>query len=372
MDNPLDELAAMNEQAAGATHGLPLVTYAQARLQIDAPYLIKGWFLAGELSATTGAPGCGKTFMALDIDSHIAAGVDWFGHRVRQTAVVYLAAEGGTAIFNRIGAIKQRLGYDDSLPLAIIPAGIDLVSGEAGAAALVTAIQRAEATFSRPVGKVTVDTVSRVLCGADENSSEAMGGLVRAVDAIRAATNAHLTLVHHTPKDGTRGKGGRGHSSLWGALDAEIGVDRDPVTKIATATVLKQRNAEEGATVSFDLDIVQLGTDQDGDAVSSCVIRAATAPKPAADAKMSAACSLAMSALRLAISEGGQPVPTSRYTPDNAVGVPVDLWRKFAYERSISGDGTTQDAKRKAFDRAAKQLHARNLVGIWNDWVWIP
>jgi putative DNA primase/helicase len=351
-------------------NGLPMVTYAAAKPQIDAPYLVKGWLLAGELSALTGAPGCGKTFLALDVDAHIAAGLDWFGYRVRQTGVVYLAAEGGSAIFNRIAAIKQRFGYDDSLPLAIIPAGVDLVSGQAGPAALVAAVKRAEAAFGRPVGKVTVDTVSRVLCGADENSSEAMGGLIRAADAIRAATGAHLTLIHHLPKDGTRGKGGRGHSSLWGAIDTEIGVERDLVTRIATATVLKQRNAEEGASVSFDLDIVQLGTDADGDAVSSCIIRPAEAPKQSADVKMSASCSLALSALRLALSEGGQPVPASRYVPANTIGVPVDLWRKYAYERSISGG--EQSAKRKAFQRASEQLQSRGVVGAWDGWVWIP
>src|SRR5262249_21732263 len=115
----------------GNAEGLPIVTFAGAKPVIDAPYLIKGWILAGELSTVTGAPGCGKTFMGLDVDAHIAAGADWFGHRVRQCGVVYLAAEGGTAIFNRIAALKQRFGYDESLPLAIIPAGVDLVSGQA-------------------------------------------------------------------------------------------------------------------------------------------------------------------------------------------------------------------------------------------------
>ena len=355
-----------------APQGLPIVTYANAKPLIDAPYLVKGWILARELSVLDGAPGCGKTFMALDLDAHIAAGIDWFGHRVRQSAVVYLAAEGGTGIFNRIEAIRLRFGYDESLPLAIIPAGVDLVSGLAGPAAVVVAIKRAEVMFGMPVGKITIDTVSRVLAGADENSSEAMGGLIKAVDAIRAASNAHLTLIHHLPKDGTKGRGGRGHSSLWGAIDTEIGVDRDIVTKIATASVLKQRNAEEGASVSFELDIVPLGTDQDGDAVSSCVIMAAEAPRTTAGTKLSPACSLHLAALRLAISEGGQPVPASRYTPANATGVPVELWRKFAYERAISDGGATQDAKRKSFKRAGEQLQAHGLIGAWDGWVWIP
>jgi hypothetical protein len=299
-----------NTKRDDTTQPLPIVTYAEAKPEIDAPYLIKGWQLAGELSAIIGEPGCGKTFLGLDMDAHSAAGRDWFGNRCRQTAVVYVAAEGGMAIFNRIEAMKKRLGFDDSLPLAIIPAGLDLAANRTDADALIAAVQRAGEMFQRPVGKITIDTVSRVLAGADENSPEGMGALIRNIDRIRAATNAHVTLIHHAPKDGGKGKGGRGHSSLWGAIDTEIDVDRDATSKIATASLWKQRNGIEGLTVNFKLEAVPLGTDGDGDTVSSCVIVPASAQERAeAHAKMSAPCAIALASLRLAIEEGGEIPP---------------------------------------------------------------
>src|SRR5262249_27128197 len=159
----------------------------------------------GEMSAIVGLPGCGKTFLALDMDAHIAAGVAWFGHRCRQTPVVYLAAEGGTAIFNRVAAVKARFGFDDSLPLAIIPASLELVSGRIADSRPVAASGRVSAMFGPPVGKVTIDTVSRTLAGARESSPEGMGALIRNVDAVRAGATVHVCLLHHAPKDGTSG-----------------------------------------------------------------------------------------------------------------------------------------------------------------------
>ena len=57
--------------------------------------------------------------------------------------------------------MKRRLGFDDGLPLAIIPASLDLMSGRTDCDALAAAVIRAGEMFKMPVGKITVDTVSR-------------------------------------------------------------------------------------------------------------------------------------------------------------------------------------------------------------------
>src|SRR3977135_1751858 len=51
-------------------------------------------------------------------------------------------------------------------------------------------------------------------------------------------------------------------------------------------------------------------------------------------------------------------------------GVPIDLWRRYCYDGSIS-EGDTQDAKKKAFGRASSQLQTVGLIGIWSQHVWI-
>jgi hypothetical protein len=272
------------------------------------------------------------------------------------------------AIFNRIAAIKTRLGFDDSLPLAIVPASLDLVKDRVDAKALVAAIKRASAMFGRPVGKITIDTVSRTLAGADENSPEGMGALIRNVDAIRAATGAHACLIHHSTKEGTSGKGGRGHSSLWGAIDTEIDVIRG-ASKVSTATVGKQRNGTEGLNVSFTLETVPLGTDADGDTVSSCIVALSDEQGRPATIKLSPACQIALDALRRATADSGTAVPSSRHVKNGTIGVKVDLWRDYAFGANIS-DGKP-DARRMAFKRAAEQLQARGIVGCWQEFAWI-
>ena len=66
-------------------------------------YLIKGLLDRGALSCVYGAPNCGKTFAALDLAAHVAAGRTWHGHRAAGAGgpVIYVTAEGGGAFGNR-------------------------------------------------------------------------------------------------------------------------------------------------------------------------------------------------------------------------------------------------------------------------------
>jgi hypothetical protein len=197
-----------------------------------------------------------------------------------------------------------------------------------------------------------------------------MGALIHNIDRLREAANCHAMLVHHTTKDGGSGKGGRGHSSLWGALDTEIDVHRDPVTKIATASVYKQRNGPEGAKICFALDSVDLGIDSDGDSVSSCVIAAAAGEPRQATARMSPACTIALSALKQAIEAAGEWPPSTDHPAGGIKGVPLEVWRTYAYQRQIS-DTDKPDSRKKAFKRASEQLQARGVVGFLDGFTWI-
>lgn len=49
---------------------------------LDRNYLVKGWLDQGAASVVYGPSGVGKTFLALDLTLHVAAGADWHGHRV--------------------------------------------------------------------------------------------------------------------------------------------------------------------------------------------------------------------------------------------------------------------------------------------------
>jgi hypothetical protein len=230
-------------------------------------YLVKNLIGAGTLSAVYGPSNSGKTFFVMDLLFHIAAGIPWRGRRVNRAAVLYLAAEGGQGIKNRVAALKRHTGVT-TLPFAIRRAGLDLLQDEADIRAVCELAQEVRERSGEERLVIAVDTLSRAMAGGDENAAQDMTALIRNIDAIREATGAHIVLVHHTGKDAARGA--RGHSSLRAALDTEIELQAEGDWRCAF--VSKQRDYQGGEEFPFSLKSIPLGMDQDGDEVTSCVV----------------------------------------------------------------------------------------------------
>lgn len=247
----------------------PLEWFDDVEPAITDAYIVKGVLSQGAMSVVYGPSNSGKTFLALDLAFHIAIGAPWRGRRVKQSAVLYLAAEGGRGVTNRIAALKQDTGVCD-VPLALRRAGLDLLHNQANLQELVDLSRAVQENFPEMPLLIVIDTLSRIMAGGDENSAADMTALIRNIDAIREATGAHIMLVHHTGKDTARGA--RGHSSLRAATDTEIEVGNDNGARAALVT--KQRDYQGGETFAFGLKSVTLGHDQDGDEVTSCVVEA--------------------------------------------------------------------------------------------------
>ncbi len=230
-------------------------------------YLVKGLLDAGAMSVVYGPSNSGKTFWALDLVYHVAIGAPWRGRRVNQASVLYLAAEGGRGLINRVASLKLEHGVCD-VPLAVKRAGLDLLHDQADLQYILDLAYGVKARLPNAPQIIVIDTLSRIMAGGDENSPADMTALIRNMDAIREATGAHITLVHHTGKD--TAKGARGHSSLRAATDTEIEVANENGARAALVT--KQREHQGGETFAFTLKSVSLGIDMDGDEVTSCVV----------------------------------------------------------------------------------------------------
>ena len=74
--------------------------------------------------------------------------------------------------------------------------------------------------------------------------------------------------VHHCGIDGTRP---RGHTSLTGTVDAQLAVKRDGANNIVV-TVEHMKDGAEGAVIASRLETAELGLDDDGDPITSCVV----------------------------------------------------------------------------------------------------
>ena len=228
------------------------------------PYLIKGVLDQGTMSVLYGEPGAGKSFVCLDLAIHIAQGADWRGHRTTQGAVLYVAAEGAGSMRKRLLAYKIKHGTA-SIPLALVPCPVDLFSNTADTKGLTSMCALVEAEMGQPVRLVVIDTLARAMGSGNENAAEDMGTLIRHVDSIRIQTGAHTMLVHHSGKDSA--KGARGHSSLRGATDTELEIDCQK-----NLTVRKQRDIDSAGRWGFDLESIRIGTDTDGDPITSAVV----------------------------------------------------------------------------------------------------
>jgi hypothetical protein len=221
--------------------------------------LIKGLLDQGAMSVLYGDSNTGKTFVATDMAYHIAEGLAYAGMTTTKLPIVYVAAEGGRAVRKRLLALRAKYGPSDNFFLIAEP--VNLRDPNADTAPLIEAIAKLE---MRP-GLVVIDTLSRAIAGGEENSSVDMGALVANFDRVRAATGAHLLVVHHTGKN--LAKGARGHSLLRAATDTELEVQ----SGVISAT--KQRDMDGSWSSGFRLEPRVLGLDDAGDPVTSCTVK---------------------------------------------------------------------------------------------------
>lgn len=334
--------------------------------------LVAGLLGAGQLGVLYGQPGCGKTFLALDVALHVATDEEWLGRRVTPGCVIYIAAEAGKGIDKRVYGWRVRHHHMRDaarVPFYAVQAQLDLCTEDEDLDDLVAAI-RGKCGRDEPV-LIVVDTVSRVMGGGDENSGADMGALVAAADALREEFGSAVLLVHHLGKDASRGA--RGHSSLNAAVDTAIEVSRNEDARLSTARVVKQRDGEVGGRIHFRLDVVSVGTNEiTEEAVTTCVVAPADADQVAEAGRESAGrdtrpVRIALSALRQAVADEGERPPLGVQCPAERCATD-DAWRGAAYRAGISGG--TQQARRRAFQRASETLIGDGRVGSQNGYAW--
>jgi RecA-family ATPase len=188
---------------------------------------------------------------------------------VDRGAVVYFALEGAHGAKNRMAALRRNGQLKPGDPFYLVFDAVSLLEpGHADRLAATVAAITDESGI--PVKLVIIDTMARAMAGGDENSGADMTLAVKAIDAVRSATGAHVAIVHHCGKD--QAKGARGHSSLRAAVDTEIEVFRPENETVSTVRVTKQRDLQAGEAMPFSLKVIELGTDRRGKPITSCVV----------------------------------------------------------------------------------------------------
>ena len=238
---------------------------AQYLLRKPILWAIKRVLPLAEIGVIYGESGAGKSFFTLDLVMSVVTGQPWRGHKVRQCNVAYICAEGAGGFAVRLRAYADHHGQALSgLPLHILGEAPNFLE-KADIKDLLGAL--------RALGKidiVVVDTLAQVTPGANENSGEDMGRALSHCKAIHKVIGAMVILVAHAGKDASRGI--RGWSGIKGALDVEFLVERADDVRSATITKMKD-GVGEGAQYPFMLDSVTVDTDEDGEPITSCVLK---------------------------------------------------------------------------------------------------
>ena len=165
---------------------------------------------ANGINLVYGPSGHGKTFFTIDLACHIAAGMQWRGRRVKQAPVVYIAAEAGESIQNRLMAWRDHVGTGEKIPLMIWPKASNLMDS-AFREQMKDKLSAVKAMYG-DLGLVIIDTFSRAMPGADENSAKDVTQAIRFADELRDEFGVAALFVHHTGKN--EDAGARGSSAL--------------------------------------------------------------------------------------------------------------------------------------------------------------
>jgi AAA domain len=209
-------------------------------------YLVEEVAVQGTLAVLYGPAGAGKSFVALDIAFSVVTGTAWHGHAVQPGAVVYIAAEGGGGLAERVQAwmtAHQITSMDDAW---YVLGAVDLLDEDEVTACLA---ELAEI----PVGPVLliVDTLPRCLVGGDENSAKDMGRAVAALDRLRETLRCTVLVLHHTAR---HHDAERGSTALRGAADTMLAVTKDGDS--VTIACAKQKDAADFDEIKLRMVLV--------------------------------------------------------------------------------------------------------------------
>lgn len=227
------------------------------------PWIIKGVLPQAGLAVVYGASGSGKSFAVLDMGMAIARGLPWRGKKTKQGRVAYIAAEGADGFRKRIAAYAQHQGVDlAGVPMTVLNAAPNLLEKQ-------DAVDLAKGVkASGGADVIIIDTLAQTTPGANENAGEDMGKALGYCKRIHEVTGALVLLIHHSGKDAT--KGARGWSGVRAACDAELEVVRSEAGRALRLT--KNKDGEDGLEWGFDLEVVQIGVDEDLEPITSCVV----------------------------------------------------------------------------------------------------
>lgn len=341
-----------------------LSAFGKVNMTASARQLVKGILPTNGLVTVYGPPKCGKSFFTFDLTMHVALGIDYRGRRVTQGTVVYCAFEGVTGFSARVEAFRQRRLAEDheDVPFFLMTTPMVLAADVSDFIAAV----RAQLGDEASPAIVVLDTLNRCYLGS-ENDDKDMNAFIKAADRVRVELDCTVVVIHHS---GIAGDRPRGHTSLGGAVDALIAV-RKTADGTLTTTIEWMKDGGEGEVVASRLEVVEVGRDDLGEPITSCVVepveRGGERPQPAGR-RMGDRHRLALAALAESVLAHGKPLPAAFGIAGDVKAAPVERWREELHARGVID--SEDKNPRATFKRLKEALTARSLVAERDGFIW--
>lgn len=243
---------------AGPVEDRPVFRFQSVKELLNRPpktWLIDRIIGPGDLGMIYGAPGCGKTFVGIDLIVSACIGAPFAGEFgiSRPVTVAYCAGEGLSGLGDRFSSAMAYHRVDD-LPGFFFSETVPQLYQAPMGDSIARFVADWQAQGGGAMDLLFVDTLHSATVGADENSAEDMGRVLAECKAAVKALGCAVILVHHANKNGT---GERGSSSLRGAMDVMIEIkrlnDEEAKSTKAQMNCIKLKDGERWETLFFDL-----------------------------------------------------------------------------------------------------------------------
>jgi hypothetical protein len=332
----------------------------------------------------SGQWGAGKTYVALDLaGSVIVIPEDFFiDYRIkRHGGVLFIAAEGVSSIGLRFEAmLAKKLGHpmdDHSPPQPFAWINFQPMLLKLGAADLI-AIARREAkwmleTHNVDLALIIVDTVAAAAAFDREDDAAQAQSVMGALGMLSSALDAFVLGVDHFGKNENAGTRGSSAKEAYAETVLALMGKRAVTGKITDLKmgIRKVRDGDSGREIPFRLEVIDCGVDEDGDQITTCVVRwepnrQQTQASPQEHWRSGNGMVALRRALTDAVRDDGRDFnPRDYVTPVRAA--PMRLLRerfKLAYPPPADDDPRRrQETVKKAFARAIETARTNSLIG---------
>lgn len=353
-------------------------------------WMVEDFLAQDESTCIYGLPGGGKSVFVGDGACHVATGRRWFGRDVRQSLVVYVAAERAKLVKRRLRAWRKRHPVH-ALPIAVFDGVFDFAHGTDHAEAIVRRRGELEERYGLRVGWVIIDTKAQVMAGSNPNDDAEVMALVKSGRILQEGFGgAHVTYVDHVPH--TAPDRMKGSGALAGAVDGSYRVYKEGKQHFVTIGSKPPNDGPDELSLSFRLEGVPLGRDDRGKWTTAPVVVPDEAPLDGswtpglrATPKLNHGAQKVMAAFAR-LTDQGKTFPIPAHIPgvqSGQYGVSLGDLRNLAVDlgifptaRPIEADvaelKTWKASARAAWERGIKEVETKGLLRQEAAFAWEP